>query len=169
VTFDLEVRQEDVVQRWLGSIPVVMNRYLRDGQKRAGDLLVDTARRITKQEDAIGATREYYEGWKYTPEDVRDDGAIGFVWNTSDHAYFAEHGRRAGGMPPRDAIENWMESKGIPLELSFPIRRAIAQSGTIKRKGYQGFEVMQRTVEMVGDDALEEIQDGFIRGVRALQ
>jgi hypothetical protein len=169
MTFTLEVRQEDVVMRWLADIPPTINRYMRDGLKRGGNLLVETAQRVTEQEDAIGATRAYLQGWKYEPEDVRDDGALGFVWNEADHAYWAEHGRGPGGFPPRDAIEAWMASKGIPLELSFPIRRAIARKGTVKRKGYKGFEVMQRTVDMAGDDALDEIEHGWIRGVRALQ
>ena len=169
MTFSLEVRSEDVVIRWLQSLPPTMNRYLRDGLQRGGKLLVDTAQQVTQQEDAIGSTRAYLTGWKYEPEDTRDDGATGFVWNTADHAYFAEHGRGAGGFPPRDAIENWMTAKGIPLELSFPIRRAIAQRGTVKRKGYKGFEIMQRTVDMAGDDALDEIEYGFNRAMRAMQ
>jgi hypothetical protein len=166
--FNLEVRSEDIVMRWLDDIAPVLNRYLRDGQKRAGGLLVQIAMELTEKEDAIGATREYLYGWKYTPEAVRDDGAMGFVWNEAGHAYWAEHGRRPGGMPPRIAIENWMKARGIPLEASYPIRRAIAVSGTIKRKGYEGFEIMQQTVDLAGDDALDEIEYGFTRGIRAL-
>ena len=167
-TFRLDVRSEDIVLKWLADIPPTMNQYMRVALQKAGVLLRDTARAITLEEDAIGATRDYLEGWKYTPEDIRDDGAFGFLYNDSDHAYWAEHGRGAGGMPPQKEVEEWMASKGIPLEVSYVIRRAIAESGTIKKKGYKGYEIMQQTFDMVGDDALDELEYGFIRATRAL-
>ena len=167
-SFELDVRSEDVVLRWLDSIAPTINRYMQDGFKRGGKLLVETAQRLTEQEDAIGATRDYYEGWRFDPEEVRADSALAFLWNDSDHAFYAEHGRGAGGFPPRDAVEAWMQKRGIPLEASFVIRRAIAERGTVKRKGYKGFEIMQRTVDMAGDDFMEEMEHAFDRAVRAL-
>lgn len=172
MAFELDVRSEDVVLRWLDSIAPTINRYMKDGFKRGGKLLVETAQRLTEQEDAIGATRDYYEGWRFEPEDARADNALAFFYNDADHAYFAEHGRTPGKpMPPEtDEFLKWMDSKGIDRKASYVIRRAIGERGTIKKKGGgKGYEIMQRTIDMVGDDFMEEMEYAFERGVRALQ
>jgi hypothetical protein len=168
MTFSIDLRSEDVVIKWLGELPPTLRRYLPDGLKKGGKLLTDTAQRLTQQEDAIGSTRDYLEGWKFEPEDIRDDGAVGFLYNDADHAFWAEHGRGVGGMPPQDAIEDWMQSRGLPQELSFVIRRAIAQRGTVKRKGYKGFEIMERTLDMVRDDVLDELDYALQRALRSM-
>lgn len=166
--FSITLRSEDVVIKWLGELPPALRRYLPDGLKKGGALLTKTAQHLTQQEDAIGSTRDYLEGWKFEANDIRDDGAVGFLYNEADHAYWAEHGRAAGGMPPQDAIEEWMQSRGLPRELSFVIRRAIAQRGTVKRKGYRGFEIMERTVDMMRDDVMDELDYALTRAIRSM-
>jgi len=78
-----------------------------------------------------------------------------------------ETGRKPGGYPPRDAIEDWIEEKGIAARiegqisissLAFLIARKIAREGW-KREGYGGVELisevatpqrMQSIIDKVG-------------------
>jgi hypothetical protein len=169
MAFSIELRSEDVLIRWLGDIPLALRRYLPDGLKRGGELMVRTAQRLTEQEDAIGASRDYYEGWRFDMEGVRDDGAVGFFWNDADHAYFAEHGRAPGKMPPESPeFLAWMDSVGIPRRASFVIRRAIGEDGTIKRKGGKGFEIMAQTDDSVREDVLDELDHALTRAIRSV-
>lgn len=60
-----------------------------------------------------------------------------------------EYGRRAGGFPPIDAIEKWIEDKGIKAidnkisnrTLAFLIARKIAREGW-KRQGFGGVDLV---------------------------
>lgn len=62
-----------------------------------------------------------------------------------------------------------MGKRGIPIEASYPIRRAIAERGTVARKSYGGFEVMAQAVDMVSEEVLDEIEYGYDRVMRSMQ
>lgn len=75
-----------------------------------------------------------------------------------------ETGRRAGGFPPRNAIEQWIEDKGIASrlngeitksQLAFLIARKIAREGW-NREGYGGVELIS---EVVTDERIQKIID----------
>jgi hypothetical protein len=51
------------------------------------------------------------------------------------YAIVLHEGRRPGGkMPPDEPIRDWVKRHGIPEEAVFPIRRAIAERGTVGSK-----------------------------------
>lgn len=164
--FRIDVRQEDVVIKWLGSLPVVTNKRMGEGLERGGKILVNTAQAITQEEGAIGATKGYLQGWKFSLETGRGDRRVGFLYNSADHAYFAEHGRKAGRMPPKGALLQWMSFRGIPTDREYLIRRAIGRKGTIKRKSYGGFEVLRKTDERARRDVFEEFDLALNRAMR---
>lgn len=120
-----------------------LERDMRQGVKAAGEFAVKRAKERTTSDGAV-ASGAFLKGWKYQP----DSGALsvtGTVVNTAAHARAVEFGRGARKkMPPKAVIDEWMERRGIPMELSFVIRRAIARHGTVKRKGYQGFEILEQ-------------------------
>ena len=62
-----------------------------------------------------------------------------------------------------------MALKGIPEEASFPIRRAIAERGTIKRKGYKGFEIMRRSVDEIETWIFRQLDEVLDRALLRLQ
>ena len=83
------------------------------------------------------------------------------LWG-NDYAQQLETGRQSGKAPPRDAIEKWIEDKGIAnnlnnditkSQLSFLIARKIARQGW-KREGYGGVELIS---EVVTDERIDKI------------
>lgn len=159
--FVLEWEGWDEVIRALDAFPDVLDTESQAGARAAGRYIVERARERTESEGAIGATRAYYNGWQYEV----DSGPVsisGRVVNTAGHAIYAEHGRGPGRMPPHTPhFEAWLESKGLDPKLSFVIRRAIARSGTIKRKGYRGFEILAQ-IEQKDRDAVFGILDRYL-------
>lgn len=148
------------------------------GQFRTiGDRLVRTARRKTQQEDAV-VTGGYLRGWRYRlrvqsgriPGVARGTAQVSMVFeNTAPHAYYAEKGRRPGKFPPKEAIEAWMRRRGIPMEASFPIRRSIAELGTIRRKGAygqpKGFEIMRQTMDEEETRIIRDLGEAYDRAL----
>jgi hypothetical protein len=88
--------------------------------------------------------------------DVEARGSIlarGVIASNSHYGLVVEKGRRAGAaMPPREELVEWIAQKfGVDEEqarkLSWPVARAIAQKGTIKRFGYDGAHMFERAVD----------------------
>lgn len=78
---------------------------------------------------AVGASRQYYRGWRY---EFRDGEAR--VFNNAPHAVFVELGRRAGRPPPVDALLPWVRavlrlSGREARNAAFLIARAIGTRG----------------------------------------
>ena len=78
-------------------------------------------------------------------------------------------GRR---MPPRKALEAWIEAKVAPgldqaelKSLSFAIARSIAKNGTIKRFGYRGADlidfIINKNINSLTADAAQEALDAI--------
>lgn len=74
-----------------------------------------------------------------------------------------ETGRRSGKFPPIEAIEQWIEDKGIQAidisvsSLAFLIARKIAREGW-NREGYGGVELLS---EVITDKRIQDILDKF--------
>ena len=165
--FKIDVRQEDVVIKWLGSLPMIVNRRMVEGLQRGGKILVDTAKQISVEEGAVGATKGYSQGWRFSIEPTRQDRRVGFLYNEARHAFWAEHGRRANKpMPPKGALLEWMALRGIPQDREFIIRRAIGRRGTIKRKSYGGYEILDKTNQRARADVFEEFDLALNRAIR---
>ncbi len=143
---------DEVIAALQNFVPA-LEKDMRRGVKAAGDFVVKSAKERTTAEGAVGKTGAFLKGWKFQP----DSGALavaGTVTNTAAHAKPVEFGRTAGKpMPPKDAIEAWMEYRGIDLKLSFVIRRAIGKRGTIKRKEHKGFEILQQVYDQNREQA----------------
>jgi hypothetical protein len=84
------------------------------------------------------------------------------------HSQFMEHGRSAGGWPPRQAIENWIETKkGLPSvflekkkQFAFLIARKIAREGIQVPNSKNVGGVISKVVEdFLGDDIHEMIEE----------
>lgn len=71
------------------------------------------------------------------------------------HSQFMQDGRRAGGFPPRAAIEEWIENKqGLPSifrekkkQFAFLIARKIAEQGIEVPNQYNAGEVISAVVD----------------------
>jgi hypothetical protein len=84
------------------------------------------------------------------------------------HSQFIEHGRSAGGWPPRQAIENWIETKkGLPSiflekkkQFAFLIARKIAKEGIKVPNSHNVGKVISSVVDdFLGDDIHQMIQE----------
>ena len=94
-----------------------------------------------------------------------------------DYYEYVEEGRKAGKMPPREAILKWIQVKKILPKpdkngklpstetLAFLIARAIGKHGTIKDKGYKGGEYLADTVEEINDKYLPKLQEALEQDV----
>lgn len=91
--------------------------------------------------------------------------ARGVIASNSQYGLVVEKGRRAGAaMPPREALVEWIAQKfGVDEDqarkLSWPVARAIAKKGTIKRFGYDGARMFERAV----DENLPALREIFRR------
>ena len=94
------------------------------------------------------------------------------VFNAADYWKYAE-GRKAGKMPPYNAILEWIRVKKIlprpdadgnlPTEkqLAFLIQRTIGEKGTIKRFNYEKPEILYETVESLNKDYLPLFEEAL--------
>jgi len=91
--------------------------------------------------------------------------ARGVIDSNSQYGLVVEKGRRAGAaMPPREELVDWIAQKfGVDEDqarkLSWPVAKAIAQKGTIKRFGYDGAHMFERAV----DENLPALREIFRR------
>lgn len=63
-----------------------------------------------------------------------------------EYAYWVEHGRKPGKMPPEAPIKDWIRKHNIDKRALFPIRRKIGKEGT-KPKPFT--EPLRRMIEMI--------------------
>lgn len=69
-----------------------------------------------------------------------------------DYAYWVEHGRRPGKMPPEKPIADWVQKHNISPDAVFPIRKKIAEEGTSPRPFT---EPLRRMIEMITKTCLQ--------------
>ena len=70
------------------------------------------------------------------------------------YGIYVNQGRKPGGkMPPEKAILNWMQVKGIPLNLLWPIRKSIAINGI------PGVFFIEESIKRIENDFQKEISD----------
>lgn len=154
----IEAPDLPVILRWLNAVePAGRDAIGRTGEQAKATLTVK-ARELAEEEDAIGATHDYIEGIEVELAGRGTDVVTGVLDSEALHGYYVEFGRNPGKFPPKAEIEAWMEAKGIPLELSFVIRRSIARLGTIRRAGAQGQAAGLRIFERAVETSTEEIE-----------
>lgn len=74
------------------------------------------------------------------------DTSITIETQFPDYAYFVEHGRGPGKMPPERPIKDWVKKHNISEDAVFPIRRKIGREGT---KAHPFTEPLRRMIEMI--------------------
>jgi len=88
-------------------------------------------KRVTKY-GAVNASGKLAESVRY---DVTNNGETLRVY-AEDYIYYLVHGRKNGKRPPKQAIREWIDAKGISPDgiskdsLAFLIARKIGESGT---------------------------------------
>lgn len=89
------------------------------------------------------------------------------MWG-APHSYYMEHGRGAGGWPPREAIEDWIDVKqGIPAifkekkkQYAFLIARKIAKEGIKVPNEHNAGKVIDDVVrDFLANDIYEMLQE----------
>lgn len=99
------------------------------------------------------------------------------TFSAEDYWKWVEEGRKSGKYPPEKPIAEWIRAKKIipypdrngklPTEqqLTFLIRRAIGEKGTIKDLGYDGTHYVAKTVDELNRQYLplleEALQEDF--------
>lgn len=106
------------------------------GLRAAPRIIGDEFRSATLRIASRGASlsRSYAPVWKgeardsvYSKAEVTVN-SFSAVWGaSSEHAYFADQGRRPGKMPPKGALVGW---HGVTEAEEFVVRRAIGRRGT---------------------------------------
>lgn len=103
------------------------------------------------------------------------------TFKARDYFAWIEKGRKAGKMPPKQAIMSWIQAKKIvprpnkngklPSQesLAFLIRRAIGKNGTIKDKGYKGGDYLHKTLEEVNQEYIPKIESALMQDVNAFE
>lgn len=73
----------------------------------------------------------------------------------AEHGIFVDKGRSPGKFPPLAKIEGWLERKGLPCSLAYPIAKKIAQEGIAARPFFSS------TVERNLPAFLEELEAAY--------
>ena len=102
--------------------------WLGEANQATANEIFDLARRNLQENDSI-AWGNLYDS---VVTEVSARGLAIWVGSTSPYAAYVEFGTRPH-WPPVDAIEDWCEVKGIPVEAAFLIARKIAERGTPAR------------------------------------
>lgn len=153
---------EKILARDLETFGPLLRDHLGKASREAGRFMVERARGITREKDAIGATRSYLNGWKIETGGATAD-VLGALVNESPHGRWAELGRRPGKMPPKGALLPWLRHRGIPEKREFLVRRAIGRRGT------KGAHVLDKLMERHGDEVLDMLEKAAIRVLESLQ
>lgn len=82
---------------------------------------------------------------------------------------YIESGRPAGSkLPPEGALISWMQSRGIPAEKEFAVRKSIAQKGIKPEPIIElAFIQVQREAQSLSQEILNELTKTVIEAVRA--
>lgn len=153
-------------QRLISEFPVKLRDATQNKADEQGQQLISALQKETVRQGAVGATKQYLHGHKITH--FIPAGSIAGVkaWNDSPHAKWVERGRdKDEPFAPEEALRAWMRSKGIPQEAFWAIRKAISRNGTIKRAGYDGLRIYEKTVKKEDQGflmALSDVLEGLI-------
>lgn len=154
----IEIIGDDVFIAWLDKLAREIAPWMQGALKKVGELWKTDSAQLTKEEGHIGATKAYLTGFNYDLTGAHTSQLVGLqFFNTAPHSYYVEHGRRPGALPPSTPIQAWMKAKGIDPKAEFPIRRAIAQLGTIRRYGARGDKAGAKIIETVTKETQDEV------------
>ena len=85
-----------------------------------------------------------------------------------------DKGTKPGTRPPYRKIYEWAKAKGIqPMnsksfnQMVKNIQEAILQSGTIKRFGYKGANILDYVDQKYKDEITEEIKQGYLKDLES--
>lgn len=119
----MEFRGLDQVHKSLTGLPKVVEREIFRGMREHAIVV----RRVAKAEAPVGAT-----GILRRRISIRSDRArmTVRVKSTAPHSHLVTKGRRAGKMPPPEALKEWARMMGLEGK-EFLLARAIGRRGTV--------------------------------------
>lgn len=169
----VDAQQAGQIADWVESLAGLLGMYIPEGPRRGAGAVQKKAADLTRERGAIGASREYLQGWRVERLGVRASVAAAEVTNVAGHAAFVEEGVQPNSIPPETPeFLAWMRAKGIPEEASFPIRRHIHKMGTIKRAGARGsrkgLKIFEQAGDLTEDEVYELMEAAFDRALGAL-
>jgi hypothetical protein len=135
------------VTKWINNQPN-RNRAIRKFLEITGDKLKSEVQTEAKK---ISATNQLTNSISYNVTENRVD-----LYSAEYGGIALESGRKAGKMPPTQALERWAELKLGNSALAFPIAQQIARAGTKKyRSGgpKQLTEVEKRMLKVLNTPA----------------
>lgn len=96
------------------------------------------------------------------------EGKVNIKIKGSYYTYWLENGRKPGKLPPIDAIEQWIEDKGIQSELSkdrlaWAIAKSMQKKGTIKRPGLVSNVITKERI----DELIKSVGFAFLNDVKS--
>lgn len=163
--FRIEIEGDELLARDLETFGSELGKRLGRASTKAGKHLIKSARQLVRDEDAIGATRNYLNGWRIEAGGS-EANVLGRLVNTIDPVVMAtlEHGRRPGArMAPKGALLDWMAYRGIPAEKEFVIRLYQSMRGT------EGLHILDRLMEEEGAVVLEMLEEAVINLLEHMQ
>lgn len=161
--FSVRVTGVEGAVEWLDDLARGMGPVLTQAVRQSGERLVALAEQHTNLQDAIGASRQFLLGWRFDlPAGTRPE-LVGTLTNDAPHAYYAEHGRGPGRMPPDEPIRAWVRARGIDERAVFLIRRKIAREGT---EGHEIIPKVMKDGERYVYDTLETALERFLMSLQ---
>lgn len=146
-----------------------LNRAMKDW----GKLLVALLKKTMKQEDlhASGATAKSISYSVDSTDTSVRMSILGRQKGTYQIINILDKGRAPGRrMPPVDAIQRWMEEKGLPnrkRSVAYIIAKSIGERGMIKRFQYRGANIFDKAFSPVQDKLGMEILEAYGEDIQA--
>ena len=130
--------------------PIPFNRALVSIADEYGERLVDELKFQIAEKDKF-ATGNLADSMYHEVKSA--DGKVLIAVIAADYFRFVDRGRRPGAkMPPAAPINKWLRVKGLPLRLSFVIRRSIA------KKGIKGIFILNPTIKKINAEFLPKYE-----------
>lgn len=126
--FEVDVSGAADLARRLAGAPAVLEREFGTAMERTALLFEGDAKRLAPVDE--GRLRQSIAR-EVTP-------FLGTVGTNLPYARVVEEGRRPGAaLPPPGVLLPWMRRHGIPAELEYPVRLAIARKGIAAKRFFQ--------------------------------
>ncbi|RZT96625.1 hypothetical protein EV201_1266 [Ancylomarina subtilis] len=100
-------------------------------------------------------------------EVLEDENEFKLLVKMASYGVWADSGRGAGVMPPKDDIKIWMKSRMIPEDALYPIMLKIARKGT-KEAAKNFLYVFHEDIPDLEKELLKNFKDYFNTAVRQI-
>ncbi|AXF86764.1 hypothetical protein DTO96_102520 [Ephemeroptericola cinctiostellae] len=160
---DIRVDVDSVrVREAFAKAPAAMSRTLDGALNKAATYMVRTAQDVVRSNGSIFRSLLVQSMFHRTPEPL-----VREVRSSMHYAAYVEHGTRAGGMPPVQALQEWLRIRHSVVgkdahNRAFMLAKHIQKNGTKKKPFMQpAFEQSRSRLELI-------LKDGVARGVESV-